>query len=161
MNTTETSFTDAQTQSLRWVVDMIIPASTEDGLPSANDPVIFANILAAAQLRRDAVEAALSALDEVARESQGKDFAGLAPEGHLLTGAVETFRHAYPDEAGLLAMLTVQCYYRDERVKNNLDMDTRPPFPAGFELEQGDWSLLDKVRERPALYRADSETGKN
>ncbi|MBT3370411.1 MAG: hypothetical protein HOA08_08070 [Rhodospirillaceae bacterium] len=153
MNTTETSFTDAQTQSLRWVVDMIIPASTEDGLPSANDPVIFANILAAAQLRRDAVEAALSALDEVARESQGKDFAGLAPEGHLLTGAVETFRHAYPDEAGLLAMLTVQCYYRDDRVMSSLDMEARAPHPAGYDVDQGDWSLLEPVRGRPEFFR--------
>ena len=153
MNTTETSFTDAQTQSLRWVVDMIIPASTEDGLPSANDPVIFANILAAAQLRRDAVEAALSALDEVARESQGKDFAGLAPEGHLLTGAVETFRHAYPDEAGLLAMLTVQCYYRDDRVMSSLDMEARAPHPAGYDVDQGDWSLLEQVRGRPEFFR--------
>ena len=153
MNTTETSVTDAQTQSLRWVVDMIIPASTEDGLPSANDPVIFANILAAAQLRRDAVEAALSALDEVARESQGKDFAGLAPEGHLLTGAVETFRHAYPDEAGLLAMLTVQCYYRDDRVMSSLDMEARAPHPAGYDVDQGDWSLLEPVRGRPEFFR--------
>ena len=153
MNTTETSFTDAQTQSLRWVVDMIIAASTEDGLPSANDPVIFANILAAAQLRRDAVEAALSALDEVARESQGKDFAGLAPEGHLLTGAVETFRHAYPDEAGLLAMLTVQCYYRDDRVMSSLDMEARAPHPAGYDVDQGDWSLLEPVRGRPEFFR--------
>ncbi len=153
MNTTETSFTDAQTQSLRWVVDMIIPASTEDGLPSANDPVIFANILAAAQLRRDAVEAALSALDEVARESQGKDFADLAPEGHLLTGAVETFRHAYPDEAGLLAMLTVQCYYRDDRVMSSLDMEARAPHPAGYDVDQGDWSLLEPVRGRPEFFR--------
>ena len=153
MNTTETSFTDAQTQSLRWVVDMIIPASTEDGLPSANDPVIFANILAAAQWRRDAVEAALSALDEVARESQGKDFAGLAPEGHLLTGAVETFRHAYPDEAGLLAMLTVQCYYRDDRVMSSLDMEARAPHPAGYDVDQGDWSLLEPVRGRPEFFR--------
>jgi hypothetical protein len=153
MKSTETSFTDAQTQSLRWVVDMIIPASTEDGLPSANDPVIFANILAAAQLRRDAVEAALSALDEVARESQGKDFAGLAPEGHLLTGAVETFRHAYPDEAGLLAMLTVQCYYRDDRVMSSLDMEARAPHPAGYDVDQGDWSLLEPVRGRPEFFR--------
>ena len=132
---------------------MIIPASTEDGLPSANDPVIFANILAAAQLRRDAVEAALSALDEVARESQGKDFAGLAPEGHLLTGAVETFRHAYPDEAGLLAMLTVQCYYRDDRVMSSLDMEARAPHPAGYDVDQGDWSLLEPVRGRPEFFR--------
>ena len=28
-----------------------------------------------------------------------------------------------------------------------------PPFSKGFEVEQGDWSLLDPVRARPKLYR--------
>jgi hypothetical protein len=32
-------------------------------------------------------------------------------------------------------------------------MEPRPPFPEGFEVEEGDWSLLDPVRARPKLYR--------
>jgi hypothetical protein len=32
-------------------------------------------------------------------------------------------------------------------------MDARAPFPKGYDLEQGDWSLLDPVRARPRLYR--------
>jgi hypothetical protein len=48
---------------------------------------------------------------------------------------------------------TVQCYYRDDRVMRSLGMEVRPPFPQGFEVERGDWSLLDPVRSRPPLYR--------
>ena len=48
---------------------------------------------------------------------------------------------------------TVQCYYRDDRVMRSLDMEARPPFPKGFDVEQGDWTLLDPVRSRPKLYR--------
>ncbi len=44
-------------------------------------------------------------------------------------------------------------YYRDDRVMRSLDMELRPPFPGGFTVEQGDWSLLDPVRSRPKLWR--------
>ena len=35
----------------------------------------------------------------------------------------------------------------------SLGMEARPPFPKGYEVEQGDWSLLDPVRARPKMYR--------
>ena len=38
-------------------------------------------------------------------------------------------------------------------VMRSLGMEPRPLFPKGFEVEQGDWSLLDPVRARPKLYR--------
>ena len=60
------------------------------------------------------------------------------------------------DHLAALAYLTriiLQCYYQDDRVMQSLGMEPRPPFPEGFEVEQGDWSLLDPVRGRPKLYR--------
>jgi hypothetical protein len=41
----------------------------------------------------------------------------------------------------------------DDRVMRSLGMEPRPPFPEGFEMGQGDWSLLDPVRARAKLYR--------
>jgi hypothetical protein len=35
----------------------------------------------------------------------------------------------------------------------SLGLEARPPYPKGFELEQGDWSLLDPVRAGPPLFR--------
>jgi len=32
-------------------------------------------------------------------------------------------------------------------------MEPRPPFPKGFTIEEGDWTLLDPVRRRGKLYR--------
>jgi len=52
-----------------------------------------------------------------------------------------------------VSRIIVQCYYRDDRVMQSLGLEARPPFPKGFEVEQGDWSLLDPVRARPRLYR--------
>src|SRR6516162_1999713 len=40
-----------------------------------------------------------------------------------------------------------------DRVMRSLGLEPRPPYPKGFEVEQGDWSLLDPVRARPKLYR--------
>lgn len=45
-----------------------------------------------------------------------------------------------------LTRVVVQCYYRDDCVMRSLGMEVRPPFPKGFEVEQGDWSLLDRAR---------------
>jgi len=41
----------------------------------------------------------------------------------------------------------------------SLDMETRPPFPKGFDLDQGDMSLLDPVRDRPVFYRKQHDPG--
>jgi hypothetical protein len=47
----------------------------------------------------------------------------------------------------------LQCYYRDDRVLRSLGLELRPPFPKGYELEAGDWSLLDPVKARPSVLR--------
>jgi len=62
-------------------------------------------------------------------------------------------REAGGKELTLLSRIILQCYYRDDRVMRSLDMEVRPPFPKGFEVAQGDWSLLDPVRARPPVYR--------
>ena len=61
------------------------------------------------------------------------------------------------DQAGIsgqrtLVSIIAQCYYRDDRVMRSLEMEPRSPFPQGFEVEQGDWSLLDPVKRRAAGY---------
>jgi hypothetical protein len=143
--------TDAECQSLKILANMIIPASDEFGLPGADDGAIFADILATAGARHEQVSAALSALEGLAMENHGNDFAALAPAQR--DGLVEAFRRLHPVAADLLATITVQCYYRDERVMRALDMEARPPFPDGFTVDEGDWSLLNPVRERPEFYR--------
>jgi len=33
--------------------------------------------------------------------------------------------------------------------------EARAPFPKGHTLEQGDWSLVEVVKKRPAFWRDD------
>ena len=57
--------------------------------------------------------------------------------------------------AASLGRVILGAYYRDDRVLLALGLEARAPFPKGYTLEQGDWSLLDAVRHRPPLWRDD------
>ena len=126
---------------------MMIPASAEYGVPSAGDDAIFGNILQS--IGRDAghVTAVLEALDAMS----GSPFADLNPQRRDAIAA--QLRETGGEALVYLTRIILQCYYRDDRVVRSLGMEPRPPFPKGFEVEQGVWSLLDPVRARPTLYR--------
>ena len=143
----ETPLSAEQRRSLRSLLGQIIPASPEYGVPGADDAAIFADVLTTARPQAIHVTHALLRLDTLAEGS----FAGL--DAARQQAIAETFRTGQPELAGLLAAIVVQCYYRDDRVMRSLDMEARPPFPKGFEVETGDWSLLDPVRMRPRFYR--------
>lgn len=146
-----TSFTKDEQRALSALVDMIIPASEEYGVPSAADPVIFTDILSDSARHRERLGAALTALDALAQESHGAAFFNLPAKQQA--DAADAFRNSHAGDAGLIASITAQCYYRDDRVMESIGMEPRPPHPLGYTVEQGDWSLLDPVRGRNPLYR--------
>jgi hypothetical protein len=140
-------FSAEEQRSLRRLVGIIIPASAAYGVPGADDDLIFADILATLAPDTPRVRAALRRLDALA----GGRFADLeAPQRQAVAFRL---RDAESSPLPPWVSVTVQCYYRDDRVMRSLGMEARPPFPKGFEVEQGDWSLLDAVRARPKLYR--------
>jgi hypothetical protein len=134
-------------RSLRCLAEMMIPASAEYDIPSAGDDRIFADIVSS--LGRDAhhVAAVLQTLDEIA----GGVFADLDPVRRDAVAA--RLREQGGRALTHLTRIIGQCYYRNDRVMRSLGMEPRPPYPNGFEVEQGDWSLLDPVRKRPKIYR--------
>jgi hypothetical protein len=143
----ETILTPAQRDDLRVVAGMIIPASEQYGVPGADDAAVQADILAT--LGRDA-ELVREALDHLARLA-GMPLANL---GETAREAVaRQFRASGGAAAAALTRVVLQCYYRDDRVLRSLGLELRPPFPKGYDLEQGDWSLLDPVKARPSMWR--------
>jgi hypothetical protein len=146
----ETILTTVQLDDLRVIAAMIIPASTEYNVPGADDAIIQADMLAT--LGRDAA-AVSAALDHLAR------LAGM-PLAKLDTTRRETvakeFRASGGAAAATLVRVVLQCYYRDDRVLRSLGLELRAPFPKGYPLEQGDWSLLDPVKARPSVLRRTS-----
>jgi hypothetical protein len=139
--------TAAQRDDLRTVAAMIIPASDEYRVPGADDPAIQADMLAT--LGRDTAQVA-QALDHLARLA-GKPLASLDPARR--DAVAQEFRASGGAAAATLVRVVLQCYYRDDRVLRSLGLELRAPFPKGYTLEQGDWSLLDPVKARPPSLR--------
>ncbi|MBS0539318.1 MAG: hypothetical protein JSR47_11210 [Proteobacteria bacterium] len=125
----------------------MIPASTQYGVPGADDPAIFADI--ARSLERDTADVA-AALKRLAAIG-GKPFADLDAARRRATA--DTFRAKGGLAMTALIRVVLLCYYRDDRVMRSLGQEPRAPFPKGHVVEQGDWSLLDPVRQRAPIWR--------
>lgn len=139
--------TAAERRTLRCVAALMIPASSAHGMPGAEDPKIFEDIVSTLGRDLDAAGRAMRHLDALA----GGSFAD-APASAQLSVA-QLFQRAHPALAAVLVAVTTRCYYRDDRVMLAIGMEPRAPFPKGFEVAQGDWSLLEPVRARGRIYR--------
>lgn len=136
-----------QQQALKILAGLMIPASTEYQVPGADDDLIFADILQTVIPEHAVARLVVEQLNDLA----DGNFAALkAPEAQQ---AAQRFRMSGSPLVGFVHALVAQCYYRDDRVMRSLAMEPRAPFPEGFEVEEGDWSLLDPVRARRRMYR--------
>ena len=143
----EDTLSTRQRGDLRVIAAMMIPASVEYNVPGADDVAIQADILAT--LGRDTGQVS-EALDHLARLAG----APLAELGVARREAVaKELRTTGGAPAATLIRVVMQCYYRDDRVLRSLGLELRPPFPKGYTLEQGDWSLLEPVKARPSMWR--------
>lgn len=138
---------DTEREVLLCLAGQMIPESAEYGVPGADDPLIFSDILRSIERDHAQLQEALHVVNEVA----GGDITSL--EQDELEQKLAAFRAAYPVLAGVIEAAVARCYYRDDRVMASIGMEARPPFPEGYEVEQGDWSLLDPVRARGKIYR--------
>jgi hypothetical protein len=143
----EPTLTPRQRDDLRTIAAMIIPASHEYDVPGADDAAIQADMLAT--LGRDAAPVG-EALNLLARFA-GRPLSELDSERR--DAVAREFRASGGAAAAALVRVVLQCYYRDDRVLRSLGLELRPPFPKGYPLEQGDWSLLDPVKARPSSLR--------
>jgi hypothetical protein len=139
----------AELKDLRDIAGTMIPADAALGMPGADDPAILDDI--ARSVGRD-LPLVRRALVEIAAKSGGA-FADLARDRR------EALINGYYAGGGgaivALGRVVLGAYYRDDRVLLALKQEARAPFPKGYTLEQGDWSLLDAVRGRPPLWRDD------
>ncbi len=129
-------FTKNQQDLLRSLAGLIVPASEEYDVPGADEEPIFADILSSALKQEAEIKVALEFADAL-----GGSLADNVPA----LQASEVFAP--------VVVLVMQCYYRDDRVLVSLGMEPRPPYPQGYEVEQGDWSLLEPVQQRGKIWR--------
>ena len=113
--------TPAQSEDLRMLAGIMIPASTEFDVPGADDPAIQADIVAT--LGRD-TGLVREALDQLARLA-GLALAGLDPARR--EAAAMALRAKGGAAVATLTRVVLQCYYRDDRVVPSLGLEPRPP----------------------------------
>ena len=139
----------AEIRDLGDIAGTMIPADAALRVPGADDPAILDEIVRSVGRDLPRLRAALAA---IAAKSGGAF-------GRLDRAAREALINDYYKSGGAAAVtlgrVIVGAYYRDDRVLVSLKVEARAPFPKGYTLEQGDWSLLDAVRKRPPLWRDD------
>ncbi|QPF89876.1 hypothetical protein [Bradyrhizobium commune] len=143
----DSQLTRVQCSDLRTIAAMIVPTSDEYKVPGADDPAIQADILAT--LGRD-TKLVAAALDHLARLA-GQPLAEL--DAARRDAVAQQFRATGGAAAATLVRVVLQCYYRDDRVLRSLGLELRAPFPKGYVLPDGDWSLLDPVKARSGTLR--------
>ena len=148
---TDNPFTSDEQRTLLALVGAVIPANAEFGTPGADDPAIATGILASARPYRATLAGALSQIESIAAERYQARYADL-DAGTRAGIASEASRSRFAG-VGTLVTITAQCYYRDDRVMQSLGMAPRSPYPDGFDIPEGDWSLLEPVRQRGRIYK--------
>lgn len=147
---TDNPFTEEERIFLGRLASLIIPASEQHGIPGADDEAILARILTKGVKHKSLLKKGLNDLVQLSEDGQ-KNLKLL--DDDELSSLFDAFEESHKPFVQLLMTLTAQSYYQDERVLQSLDMEARPPFPKGHEVQQGDWSLLDPVRQKNKLYR--------
>ena len=110
------TLTPAETRDFRRLVGIMVPASAEYDVPSADDEAIFADILRSLGRDFDAVRDALARLRDLA----GGDFTALDTI-HAETAATALLGVKDPVTIAL-GRAVLQCYYRDDRVLLSLEI---------------------------------------
>lgn len=143
------AFNEHEQKLMRYLAGAAIPADTTRGLPAADDEVIFGRLLSKATSRAAHLSPLMASVD----------IAPGADDKALQAWSEELVSRWTPQDAGLLTRLLpllLQAYYEDSRVQQVYQRRPGPPFPQGYDVIQGDWSLLDGVRDRPTLYRTET-----
>jgi hypothetical protein len=148
-NDGETGLSAAEINDLREVAGTMIPESATLGMPGADDPVILADIVKSVGRDLPVVRAALAMI----AAKSGGTFAAMDRDSR--EALINDWHATGGTPAVVLGRVILSAYYRDDRVLLALGLEARAPFPEGHALEQGDWSLLDVVRKRPAFWRDD------
>jgi hypothetical protein len=142
------TFTQQEKDLLKRLAGAIISASEQLKLPGADDETIFGELLEQAGRAGKLHERMGDFFAE---------FGGVTTVANLddtdfkaLMKIVQKKRHSF---LATMVTLVAQTYYLNPGVLRALNKHVDPPFPRGNDLEQGDWSLLDPVKNREPFFR--------
>ena len=148
--TTDNPFTESERKALQILVERMIPADEELGVPAASDPAIFADVLSKLTEHHSLIAHGLQDLHAQCNDTHATSFFDLDPETQLSVAAAYGFASPF---LLTLSAATTHSYYADPRVLSSLSLPPRAPFPSGHTIPDGDWQLLDEVKKREPFWR--------
>ena len=152
---TTAPFSDAQCAALDALMDLLIPASPDGRMPAARSLHLYSDVANMRPANRALFEEGLAALDRRAIELHGTTLA--SPFARLPVGQAKRLVDALRDERSpfiqSFVAQTVGRYVAHPTVMPLLGLEARPMWPQGNVVAEGDWSLLDVVKQREKLYR--------
>ena len=145
------TFNDVQLASLNVLMDLLIPASPDRRMPAASDLALFANVADMPSKDRLLIEAGLAELDARSVRRHQLSYARLQQAD--ARALVEELRSEGSAFIQAFMTQTVGRYLAHDVVMPLIGLEPRAPWPKGNQVAQGDWSLLDVVKQRPKIYR--------
>ncbi len=153
-NAAAPALTADETSALREIAGTMIPPDPALGMPGADDPAILADLVRT--FGRD-LAAVRKAVAEIGAKAGGAFGAMSQDEREAL---INGYYAGGGSPAATLGRVILAAYYRDDRVLLAVGHEARAPFPKGYVVEQGDWSLLDPVRQRVPFWWDDRAAAK-
>tara|TARA_Y100000748_G_C15456124_1_gene472981 strand:+ start:939 stop:1403 length:465 start_codon:yes stop_codon:yes gene_type:complete len=135
--------------TLQSLLNLIIPSSEDGKMPSAAE-VGFINYLDQNKQITWIKEGLLNIIEE-SQKKYGKNFKNLSSLEQ--SELIDNLRRRFLRFFNHLTTEVIKCYYQNDTVLDGIGVDTRPPFPNGQILEEGDLSLLEPVYLRGKIYR--------
>ena len=126
------------------LLDSLIPPSEPRRMPGAGS-------LGLESVVRDLISEHQAVLDAGVEALAGSDF--LASDAENRTSILRDLEATHPEFVAVVYAAACAAYYQHPKVLLAIGMEARPPHPVGFEIEAGDLTGLERVRERGKLYR--------
>jgi hypothetical protein len=152
MPTVDRHLTSADRETLRVVLDRLIPLAGE--LPGAGAMGLAEAVERNAERSQVMRSALISVLDALSLDPGlhvAGGFQALKPEQQ--DEAIRTIEVSMPEQFLQLLRLVYAVYYGDPRVHARIGWLSRPPQPEGFELPPFDEAVLEKTRRRQPFWR--------
>ena len=136
------------------LLDVVVPPTADGRLPGAGALGLTAHVVRTVEetpMLGPVVTYGLSSLADLAATRNADGWAGLSPDerADILREFTATDQFFLP----AFLFLAYSGYYQHPRVIAALGLEARAPHPVGYEMDAGDFSLLDAVRQRGPLHR--------
>jgi hypothetical protein len=145
------NLTSVQRETLRVVLDMLVPASAQPRRLAAGELPQVLRAIENVATELPEVRSGLDMLQQEATARHGAAFATLDPAQRATLLGEFAARH--PAALQRLAAETVTCYYQQDDVIKGLGLEARPPYPVGYQVVAGDLTLLTPVKARGKIWR--------